>query len=40
VVSIGSGVNETQWLYSRGDIVFVVHAEDEATATAYLEAIG
>ncbi len=26
VVSIGSGVNDTEWIYGRGDVVFVVHA--------------
>ncbi len=39
VVSVGTEVNDTQWLYSRGDIVFVVHAPDEATATLYLMAL-
>lgn len=39
VVSVGTAVNDTQWLYSRGDIVFVVHTQEEATATLYLMAL-
>jgi hypothetical protein len=39
VVSIGSGVNDTEWVYGHGDVVFVVHASDEAHATAYLQAL-
>jgi len=39
VVSVGSGVNDTEWIYGRGDVVFVVHAPDEAQAAAYLQAI-
>lgn len=39
VASIGSGVNDTTWLYGRGDIVFVVHAPDEAHAAAFLQAL-
>lgn len=39
VVSVGSGVNDTEWIYGRGDVVFVVHAPDEAQAGAFLEAI-
>lgn len=39
VVSVGTGVNDTQWVYGRDDVVFVVHAADEAHAAAYLQAI-
>lgn len=39
VVTIGSGVNDTEWVYAHGDVVFVVHASDEAHATAYLQAL-
>lgn len=39
VLSIGSGVNDTEWIYGRGDVVFVVHAADEAHAAAFLQAI-
>jgi hypothetical protein len=39
VVSVGTGVNDTEWLFGRGDVVFVVHAEDEPHAAAYLDAI-
>jgi hypothetical protein len=39
VVSVGTGVNDTEWLYGRGDAVFVVHAADEAHAAAYLQAL-
>lgn len=36
VVSVGNGVNDTEWVYGRGDVVFVVHAANEAEATAFL----
>jgi len=39
VLSVGSGVNDTEWIYGRGDVVFVVHAPDEARAAAFLQAI-
>lgn len=39
VLSVGSGVNDTEWIYGRGDVVFVVHAPDEAHAAAFLQAI-
>jgi hypothetical protein len=39
VVSVGSGVNDTEWVYGHGDVVFVVHASDEAHATAFLQAL-
>lgn len=39
VLSVGSGVNDTEWIYGRGDVVFVVHAADEAHAAAFLEAL-
>ncbi len=39
VLSVGGGVNDTEWIYGRGDIVFVVHAPDEAHAAAFLQAI-
>lgn len=38
VVSV-AGAGDSQWLASRDDIVFVVHAKDEATATLYLMAL-
>jgi hypothetical protein len=39
IVSVGTGVNDTEWIFGRGDVVFVVHAADEPHAAAYLEAI-
>lgn len=39
VVSIGSGVNDTEWVYGHGDVVFVVHTSDEALAAAFLQAL-
>lgn len=39
VVSVGTGVNDTEWLYGRGDAVFVVHAADDAHAAAFLLAL-
>ncbi len=39
VVSVGTGVNDTEWIYGRGDIVFVVHAPDEAHAAPFLQAL-
>ena len=39
VLSVGGGVNDTEWIYGRGDIVFVVHAPDEAHAAAFLQAL-
>lgn len=39
VVTIGTGVNDTEWIYGRGDVVFVVHAPDETHAAAFLQAI-
>ena len=39
VLSVGSGVNDTEWIYGRGDVVFVVHAADETHAAAFLQAI-
>ena len=39
VVSVGSGANDTEWIYGRGDVVFVVHSADEAHAAAFLQAI-
>lgn len=39
VVSVGDGVNDTEWVYGHGEAVFVVHAPDEAHAAAYLQAI-
>jgi hypothetical protein len=37
VVSVGSGVNDTEWVYE--DVVFVVHATDEAHASALLSCL-
>ena len=39
VVTVGDGVNDTEWVFGRGDAVFVVHAPDEAHAAAYLQAL-
>lgn len=39
VVTIGSGVNDTEWVYGYGDVVFVVHAANEAEATALLSTL-
>jgi len=39
VVSVGSGVNDTEWVYGSGDVVFVVHASDEAGAALFLQAL-
>jgi len=36
VLSVGSEVNDTVWLYGYGDVVFVVHAANEAEPAAYL----
>jgi hypothetical protein len=40
VVSVGSGVNDTEWVYGHEDVVFVVHAADEAHASAFLQVLG
>jgi hypothetical protein len=39
VASEATGLDETEWLYGRGDVVFIVHADDEARAVAFLEAL-
>jgi len=39
VASVGDGVNDTEWIYGYGDVVFVVHAADETAAAAFLEAL-
>ena len=39
VVSVGTGVNDTEWVYARDDVVFVIHAPDEAHAAAFLQAL-
>jgi hypothetical protein len=39
VMSIGSGVNDTEWIYGTGQVVFVVHAADEAHAAPYIQAL-
>ena len=39
IVSVGTGVNDTEWIYGRGDVVFVVHATDETHAAAFLQAL-
>jgi hypothetical protein len=39
VVSVGSGVNDTEWVYGRDDVVFVIHAADEAHAATFLQAL-
>ena len=39
IVSVGTGVNDTEWIYGRGDVVYVVHAGDETHAAAFLQAL-
>ena len=39
VVSIGNGVNDTAWVYGKGEAVFVVRAADESHAAAYIQAL-
>jgi hypothetical protein len=39
VVSVGTGVNDTEWVYSHDDVVFVIHAPDEAHAATFLQAL-
>jgi hypothetical protein len=39
VVSVGNGVNDTEWVYGHDDVVFVVHAADEAHAATFLQAL-
>ncbi len=39
IVSVGTGPNDTEWIYGRGDVVFVVHADDETRAAAFLQAL-
>jgi len=39
MVSVGSGVNDTEWVYGRDDVVFVIHAADEAHAATFLQAL-
>jgi hypothetical protein len=39
VVSVGSDVNDTEWVYGHNDLVFVVHAADEMHAATFLEAL-
>ena len=39
VVSVGNGVNDTEWVYAHDGVVFVIHAPDEAHAAAYLQAL-
>jgi hypothetical protein len=39
VVSVGSGVNDTEWVYGRDDVVFVFHAADEAHAATLIQAL-
>ena len=39
IVSVGTGVNDTEWIHGRGDVVYVVHAGDETHAAAYLQAL-
>jgi hypothetical protein len=40
VVSVGDGVNDTEWVYGHEDVVFVIHAADEAHASAFLQVLG
>jgi hypothetical protein len=39
VVSVGTGVNDTEWVYGHDDVVFVIHAPDEAHAATFLQAL-
>jgi hypothetical protein len=39
IVSVGTGVNDTEWIYGRDDVVYVVHAGDETHAAAFLQAL-
>jgi hypothetical protein len=39
VVSVGTGPNDTVWVYGRGDTVYVVQAPAEATATPFITAL-
>jgi hypothetical protein len=39
IVSVGTGVNDTEWIYGRDDLVYVVHAGDETHAAAFLQAL-
>ena len=39
VVSVGTGVNDTEWVYGSDDVVFVIHAADEAHAATFLQAL-
>lgn len=36
VATIGNGLNDTTWIYGRGDVVFVVKAPDATGAAAFL----
>jgi hypothetical protein len=39
VVSVGDGVNDTEWVFGEGEVVFVVHASDESHAATFLQAL-
>lgn len=39
IVSVGTGPNDTEWIYGRGDVVFLVQGADEALAAAFLQAL-
>ena len=39
VVSVGDGVNDTEWVYAKDGVVFVIHAADEEHAAAFLQAL-
>jgi hypothetical protein len=39
VVSVGTGVNDTEWILGRDDVVFVIHAADEVHAATFVEAL-
>jgi hypothetical protein len=39
VVSVGTGVNDTEWVYGRDDVVFVIHAADEPHAATFIQAL-
>lgn len=38
-LSVGDGVNDNEWVYGHGEVVFVVHAANEAEATAFLSTL-
>ncbi|MEO5965110.1 MAG: hypothetical protein ABIR11_06565 [Candidatus Limnocylindrales bacterium] len=39
IASVGTGPNDTEWIYARNDVVFVVHAANETSAAAFLQVL-